>query len=73
MQAALNKDGFNVGRSDGKWGPKTRHAVQAFNQKKGIQGNNGQPTDQTLAALGVNPSQNQQQNENQQQPNDSGQ
>jgi peptidoglycan hydrolase-like protein with peptidoglycan-binding domain len=73
MQAALNKHGFNVGRPDGKLGPKTRRAVRAFNQKKGIQGNNGRPTNQTLAALGVNPNQNQQQNENQQQPSGSGQ
>lgn len=47
--------------------PKTRHAVQAFEQKKGIQGNNGPPTEQTLAGLGVSTNQKQQQNGDQQQ------
>lgn len=73
MQSALNKDGFKAGRPDGKFGPKTRHAVQAFDQKKGIQSNNGQLTEQTLAELGVSSNQSQQQNENQQQPSGSGQ
>jgi Ni/Co efflux regulator RcnB len=76
MQSALDKQGFNAGRPDGKLGPKTRHAVQAFNQKKGIQSQNGQPTDQTLAQLGINNTnqgQNQQPNGNQQQPDQNSQ
>ena len=71
MQAALDKNGFNAGRPDGKWGPHTRQAVQKFDHSKGIQSNNGQPTEQTLAQLGLNANQNQQQpqNTNQQKPN----
>jgi peptidoglycan hydrolase-like protein with peptidoglycan-binding domain len=59
MQSALNKQGFKAGRPDGRLGPETRHAVQAFNQKKGIQSNRGQPTEQTLAQLGMNGNQDQ--------------
>ena len=65
MQSALDKDGFKAGKPDGKFGPKTRQALQKFDQKKGIQSQNGQPTEQTLADLGVNTNQDQ----NQQQPN----
>lgn len=68
MQTALNKQGFKVGRPDGRLGPETRHAVQAFNQKKGIQSNHGQPTEQTLAQLGINGNQDQ----NGQQPQQNG-
>jgi peptidoglycan hydrolase-like protein with peptidoglycan-binding domain len=79
MQSALNKQGFNAGRPDGRLGPETRHAVQAFNQKKGIQSHRGRPTEQTLAQLGINGNQDQngqpQQNGNgsEQQPNQNGQ
>jgi peptidoglycan hydrolase-like protein with peptidoglycan-binding domain len=80
MQSALNQQGFKAGRPDGKLGPETRHAVQAFNQKKGIQSQNGQPTEQTLAQLGINGNQDQnarqpQQNGNgsEQQPSQNGQ
>ncbi len=59
MQAALDKQGFKAGRPDGRLGPKTRHAVQAFNQKKGIQSSHGRPTEQTLAQLGINTNQGQ--------------
>ncbi len=41
MQTALNNDGFNVGQPDGKWGPRTRAAVQKFDQSKGIQTSQG--------------------------------
>jgi peptidoglycan hydrolase-like protein with peptidoglycan-binding domain len=68
LQTALNKNGFNAGRPDGKLGPRTKHAVQAFDHKKGIQSSNGQPTEQTLAQLGINTNQGQQPNGNQQQP-----
>jgi peptidoglycan hydrolase-like protein with peptidoglycan-binding domain len=77
MQSALDKQGFNAARPDGKLGPKTRHAVQAFNRKKGIQSRNGQPTDQTLAQLGINTNQDQNQQPNgngsEQQPSQNGQ
>jgi peptidoglycan hydrolase-like protein with peptidoglycan-binding domain len=68
LQTALDKKGFNAGRPDGKMGPHTSRAVQAFNQKNGIQGQKGQPTEQTLAQLGINTNQNQPQKSNQQQP-----
>ncbi len=70
LQSALDKKGFNAGRADGKMGPRTSKAVQAFNQKNGIQSQNGQPTEQTLAQLGISTNQNQKQpqNGNQQQP-----
>jgi len=68
MQQALNQQGFKVGTPDGKFGPRTRQALQKFDQKKGIQSNNGQPTEQTLAELGVNQNQNQQPAGQSQQP-----
>ncbi len=70
LQSALDKKGFNAGRPDGRMGPRTNRAVQAFNQKNGIQSQNGRPTEQTLAQLGINTNQgqNQQPNGNEQQP-----
>ena len=65
MQQSLNLQGFNAGKPDGKLGSRTRQALQKFDQKKGIESNNGQLNEQTLAQLGVN--QNQGQN---QQPQD---
>jgi Putative peptidoglycan binding domain len=75
MQSALDQKGFNAGKPDGKLGPRTKQALQKFDQKNGIQSENGQPTEQTLAQLGVNQNQdqNQQQNGSQQQPNQNGQ
>lgn len=75
MQSALDQQGFNAGKPDGKLGPRTKQALQKFDQKNGIQSQNGQPTEQTLAQLGVsqNQDQNQQQNGSQQQPNQNGQ
>jgi hypothetical protein len=61
MQQALDQQGFNAGKPDGKFGPRTRQAVRQFDQKKGIQSQNGQPTEQTLAELGVNQNQDQSQ------------
>jgi Putative peptidoglycan binding domain len=52
IQTALNNDGFNAGPVDGKWGPHTRQALQKF-----IRSKNGQLTEDALAQLGVNPSQ----------------
>jgi peptidoglycan hydrolase-like protein with peptidoglycan-binding domain len=65
MQTALNNDGFNAGQVDGKWGPRTSHAVRQFDQSKGIQSQNGQLTEGTLAQLGVNTNE---QGQNAQQP-----
>ena len=53
VQTALNKDGFKVGRADGIWGPQTRAALENFQKNKGMT-NNGQLTQNTMAALGVN-------------------
>jgi len=52
VQQALNDKGYNAGKVDGIWGPKTQSAVTKFQQSQGMT-----PTrsldDQTLAALGV--------------------
>lgn len=52
VQTALNKDGFSPGRVDGTWGPHTRTALENFQKSKGMT-NNGQLTQNTMAALGV--------------------
>ncbi|MGH7246894.1 MAG: peptidoglycan-binding domain-containing protein, partial [Pseudomonadota bacterium] len=54
MQTALKDQGYKVGKPDGIWGPRTRHAVQRFDQSKGISSKNGGLTQETLAQLGVN-------------------
>lgn len=56
VQSALDKSGDNVGRVDGHWGPKTKDALNKFQQSKGIQAN-GQLDQQTVADLGLNPDQ----------------
>jgi murein L,D-transpeptidase YcbB/YkuD len=53
VQTALNKDGFKVGRVDGRWGKETSNAVRQFQQKKGLQAN-GQIDQMTVADLGLN-------------------
>lgn len=53
VQEALNQKGFKSGQADGKMGPETKDALQAFQQKQGLQAT-GQPDQQTLAALGIN-------------------
>jgi murein L,D-transpeptidase YcbB/YkuD len=58
VQQALDKDGFKAGRADGIYGHKTRTAVEDFQRSKGIQ-SHGQMNQQTLADLGVNPTNNQ--------------
>ena len=55
VQEALNKDGFNAGRQDGRWGPATANAVKQFLQSKQIQPK-GQLDQQTLADLGLDAS-----------------
>jgi peptidoglycan hydrolase-like protein with peptidoglycan-binding domain len=52
VQQALDKDGFQVGRADGRWGPNTENAVKQFQQSKQIQAN-GQLDQQTVADLGL--------------------
>jgi peptidoglycan hydrolase-like protein with peptidoglycan-binding domain len=55
VQQALDKDGFNAGTADGRWGRRTKDAVKQFQQSKQIQAN-GQLDQQTVADLGLNPS-----------------
>ncbi len=55
VQQALDKDGFKAGTADGRWGPHTEDAVKQFQQSKQIQAN-GQLDQQTVADLGLNPS-----------------
>jgi hypothetical protein len=62
VQRALDKNGFQVGRVDGRWGPKTSDAVKQFQQKKNIEAN-GQLDQQTLSGLGLNGAQFAQQNQ----------
>jgi hypothetical protein len=63
VQQALDKNGFRVGRADGRWGPKTSNAMKQFQQSKKIQPN-GQLDQQTLSDLGLNGAQFAQQNQN---------
>lgn len=53
VQQALDKDGFQVGRVDGHWGPETSSALKQFQESKKIQ-SNGQLDQQTLSKLGLN-------------------
>jgi regulator of extracellular matrix RemA (YlzA/DUF370 family) len=53
VQQALDKNGFQVGRVDGRWGPKTSNAVKQFQQSKNIQAK-GQLDQQTLSDLDLN-------------------
>jgi Putative peptidoglycan binding domain len=54
-QQALNKDGFKVGRADGRLGPETENAIKQFQQSKQIQPS-GQLDQQTMADLGLDTS-----------------
>ena len=51
-QERLNTLGFNVGKPDGTAGPRTRQAIQRFQQSKGLEAN-GQLDRPTLSALGL--------------------
>ncbi len=53
IQTALKKEGFNTGKTDGKWGSETQGALKKFQQQKNLQAN-GELDQQTLSALGVN-------------------
>lgn len=54
VQQQLQQQGYDV-QVDGQWGPKSRQALTEFQQKQGMRAN-GRLDQQTLAALGVNPS-----------------
>jgi hypothetical protein len=53
IQRALNKQGFDAGHVDGKWGSSTDKAVKNFQQSQKMQAS-GKLNQQTLQALGVN-------------------
>ncbi len=54
IQQKLNDQGHSVGTPDGKMGPSTQKAISDFQKAKGIP-QTGQPDQQTLNALGIDP------------------
>lgn len=52
VQQNLADRGFDPGKVDGSWGPRTQTALRDFQRDQNIQAN-GRPNPQTLAALGV--------------------
>ena len=56
VQQALQKDGFDSGRVDGRWGPETQSAVKQFQQSKQMQPT-GKLDEKTVADLGLDASQ----------------
>lgn len=54
IQSKLKQQGYDVGQVDGVLGPTTQQALRQFQEDKGIQAS-GQPDQQTLAALKVQP------------------
>jgi opacity protein-like surface antigen len=53
IQMSLNKKGFDSKDVDGVWGPDTKSALENFQKERNIKAN-GELTQQTLTALGVN-------------------
>lgn len=53
IQQTLNKQGFDAGHVDGRWGADTAKAVKSYQQRNQMQAN-GKLDQQTLQALGVN-------------------
>jgi Putative peptidoglycan binding domain len=70
VQTALNKKGFHAGHADGIWGSRTRNAVQNFQKSRNMSAN-GQLTQKTLSALGVQVASNQSSNSGQMSPSQS--
>jgi hypothetical protein len=52
VQIALKQKGFNIGRTDGRLGPRTTEALIAFQRQQGFEAN-GRPDSQTVTALGL--------------------
>jgi peptidoglycan hydrolase-like protein with peptidoglycan-binding domain len=52
IQIVLNEKGFNIGRPDGRLGPRTIRALTAFQRRQGLQAS-GRLDRRTVAALGV--------------------
>ena len=59
VQQHLQQQGYQVGEIDGKLGPQTKQALQNFQRDKSLSGS-GELDQQTIAALGVEPSASQQ-------------
>lgn len=55
VQQQLQSQGYDVGQVDGIWGAKSRQALMDFQRDKNLQAS-GRPDQQTMAALGVDPS-----------------
>jgi opacity protein-like surface antigen len=53
IQQTLNKQGFDAGHVDGRWGADTAEALKDYQQRNQMQAN-GKLDQQTLQALGVN-------------------
>lgn len=51
IQTLLNAAGFSTGTPDGKWGPGSKKALQAFQESVGLPGS-GSPDEATLEKLG---------------------
>ena len=54
IQSKLKQQGYDVGQVDGVLGPTTQQALRQFQEDKGIQAS-GQPDQQTLSSLNVQP------------------
>lgn len=59
VQQQLQSQGYNVGQIDGVWGPRSRQALIDFQRDQNIR-TSGRPDQQTMAALGLEPSATQQ-------------
>jgi peptidoglycan hydrolase-like protein with peptidoglycan-binding domain len=52
VQQTLNDQGYDAGKVDGKWGPRTSAALRKFQGDHGIEAT-GQINEQTITALGI--------------------
>jgi peptidoglycan hydrolase-like protein with peptidoglycan-binding domain len=52
VQQSLNDQGYDVGKIDGKWGPRTSAALRKFQGDHGIEAT-GRMDAQTITALGI--------------------
>lgn len=55
VQQQLQAQGYDVGQVDGIWGPQSRQALMNFQRDQNMQAS-GRPDQQTMAALGIDPS-----------------
>ena len=53
-QQSLKDKGYDAGKSDGQWGPKTEEALRSFQSANGIDAT-GQLDYPTMVALGITP------------------